>query len=227
MWLSIVAVVLAVVLPLGIERFRRPKLICVWAEPQPVNDDWYIHLQVINKPVPFPLGLLLMRNTATTCRARMTFHGTSIKGELATWPEKPDPMTLILMPDTTYAYVFDPTKLEERFKMDLEPNKEGEAIIVAIKGDDEAAFAIGKASYLDAWNQGRRAPQLILLPGEHRLTVDVSAGSAKGHSEFIVRNMGSHRKDLSIEEFTPEHPATHARLTDAVKRRWAARARSG
>ncbi len=79
MGLSIVAVVLAVVLPLGIVRFRRPELICVWAPPEPVIDDWCIHLRIINKPIPFPFGLLLMRNTATACQARLTFHWTSIR----------------------------------------------------------------------------------------------------------------------------------------------------
>jgi hypothetical protein len=227
MFLSIVAVVLAVVLPLGIERLKRPKLVCAFAAPAPVNDDWYIHVQVINKPIPFPFGLLMLRNTATGCQARLTFQGTSIRGVPASWPAKPDAWTLVLKPDAPpedmYAYVFDPMKLEQRFRMDVEPSKEGEAIIIALKGDDEPAYAISKASYLDAWRNALRAPQLMLSPGEHKLTVDVAAGSVEGRGEFIVRDVGRARNELSIEQVSPEHPASTAALPEYLKRRKAAR----
>jgi hypothetical protein len=74
MALAVVAVVIAVVLPLAIEWIKKPRFVLLAADPTRVNDDRYIHVRIVNKPIGGLLGKLLLRNTATGCHASLTFE---------------------------------------------------------------------------------------------------------------------------------------------------------
>ena len=119
-------------------------------------------------------------------------------------------MTLVVLPDAPpeqrCQYFFDSTKLEARFRKDVEPNKEGEAIIIAIKAMRKRVR--DRQGQLPR-SLGSRAPGgTVQAPRRSALAHrGLSAGSSKGRGEFIIRNVGTDRKGLSIEPMPRAAPS--------------------
>ena len=109
-------------------------------------------------------------------------------------------MTILLDASGSPVQVFDITKLEQSFRLDLSPSETGEAVAVALKFNNEpSAYALSKASYLEPAAGPLRSPKLELPGDEYRLTVRVEAGGVRAAADFRVRNRDSTLDGFSIQ----------------------------
>jgi hypothetical protein len=195
---SLVAVIVAIVVPYGIEKSRRPVLSIEVGDEAPADGPlghWkYLHVRVVNAPLQGRRSTWLLRNTATGCKANLTFEelGTGrrpVQHEPARWSGLPEPT--------------DPRQFPASYRFDLSPDENGEAIGVAIKHEGmRSAFAFSAKSYL-----AQQPPMFCFhefeLPGEeYRLTVTVAAGGVTVSSDFRLRNYGTTRRDFTLEPWS-------------------------
>lgn len=196
--IGVFGIVVAIGLPLEIERRKRPSFAFDIAEPTILGDVKYLHVKIINRPLT---GRWLLRNTATGCVASLNYEAPPIgDGEHrpwavpARWSAKAEPWTPVDM-HGVIERVYDDTKLANCFHMDLEPSESGEVIIAAIKHANESvAYALSTASYGPTSDGELRAADLALSGKEYKLTVAVEAGGLKCNADFRVNNGAGHEE---------------------------------
>jgi hypothetical protein len=217
--LGFIAIFLAIAVPLGIERLKRPSFDFAVADPgcsdtgDPGGPLKYLNVTVFNDPIIGPL----LRNTATGCIASLTYSELSATAPPpllvpARWSARPEPDD-------------NPRMLEQAFHLDLEPSDQGAVIPVAMKyAKDPEAYAVSRASYEpDAYNNGQRATGLALRGRDYKLTVAVEAGGLKRNADFRLYNHGGH-DGFRLVMLALEHPASRAALSDYLKYRKQVRA---
>jgi hypothetical protein len=162
----------------------------------------FLHVRIVNEPLK---SRWLLRNTATGCRASLSFAevGTGrrpVQHEPARWAATPEPLSLFPSTGGTAA-IFDITKLPQSYRLDLSPGEAGEAVTVAVKHEGhESAFAFNADSYQAEGTAPRHCVAKFELPGdEYRLTVRVEAGGLHASADFRMRNYGGHVADFRIE----------------------------
>lgn len=205
---TLVAVLVAIAVPLWIESRRRPKLMLELGEPAIGHGGAFkfLHARIINEPLE---SKWLLRNTATGCRASLSFEelGTGkrpVQHAPARWAATAEPLSIFPSAGGTASSIFDITKLPQSYRFDLSPDEGGEAITVALKHEGQSsAFAFNGESYLAGAAAARYALPKFELPGdEYRLTVRVAAGGLHAERDFRLRNYGSKMDDFVLEPWT-------------------------
>lgn len=194
--IGVVGIIVAICVPLVIERLKRPSFAFRVAEPSHIGSVKYLHVAIINRPLT---SKWLLRNTATGCTASLSYESLPIGsgehrpwGAAARWSAKAEPWTPLVV-NGRIERLYDDTKLNNCFHMDLEPSDRGEVVIAAIKhADDKAAYALSTDSYGPDSDGELRAPSLVLPGPEYKLTVVVEAGGRKCPGDFRVRNGDGH-----------------------------------
>jgi hypothetical protein len=189
--ISFLAVIVAIVVPLAIERARRPDLHVDKAHDanarhlNPVAR--IVHVQVTNRP---RTGWL-QRDTANGCKVDISFRSRS-DGKVTTmqgrWSATPQPLD---------RGVFDNERVPQTLRFDLPPDDAGEVIPIAIKRDgDVNAFGFTSESYADP---ALSLPSLALPDEAYDVDVRAHAGPVEARETFVLKNSGTAHRDLHLE----------------------------
>lgn len=194
--ISFLAVVVAIGLPLLIERAKWPELRLDKADDSnarhlsPVAR--FVHVRVTNQPLGGWRGRLLQRNTANGCKVEITFRSESdgkVTPMPGRWSGTPQPLTL---------GVFDNEKVPQSLRFDLPPDEQGEVVAIAIKRDgDTNAYGFTSYSYADPT---MCLPSLALPDEEYDVDVRAHAGPVEARKSFALKNTGATHRDLHLSE---------------------------
>lgn len=195
--ISFLAVLVAIVVPLAIERTKWPELRLDKADDAnarhltPVAR--FVHVRVTNLPLDGWRGRWLLRNTANGCKVDITFRSrsdgkaTPMPGR---WSAAPQPLTL---------GVFDNEMVPQSLRFDLPPDEQGEVVAIAIKRDGNAS-AFGFTSYSYADPRTLSLPGLALPDEEYDVEVRAHAGPVEARRSFVLKNTGTTHRDLHLGE---------------------------
>jgi hypothetical protein len=136
----VVAVLVAVTIPLLIEATRRPSL-SIRRGSDLDDDHWrVVHVRILNEPIPGLRGRLLLRHSAAGCEVRMTLRSRSDEKEmpsiLCKWSAAPEPLEHVVR-ENALESVPDAQKIGSATRYEVQPGGEGEPVAVAIKHDGE------------------------------------------------------------------------------------------
>lgn len=194
--ISFLAVLVAIVVPLVIERAKWPELRLGKADDanarhlSPVAR--FVHIRVTNLPIEGWLGRWLQRNTANGCKVEITLRSKSdgkVTPMPGRWSAAPQPLTL---------GVFDQERVPQSLRFDLPPDEQGEVVAIAIKRDGNAsAFGFTSFSYADPT---MCLPSLALPDEEYEVLVRAHAGPVETQRSFTLRNSGTTHRDLHLAE---------------------------
>ena len=194
--LGIVAVLIAVFVPMYVEWKRRPRLMVVYA---PDTEVWFggvpgdprlrtqiVQIRVVNKPMRgFPARWLLTHH-ALACRVEMRFlkDGLEVFPTLtARWSGTPQPLQtdwqLIQVANVGQVPVpvsaFNREAVPQTLRFDLPPDRDGEVVAVALKVEAHAdAFGFSSESYA---HSDLEHPAWKLGPGEYEVEIQARVGS--------------------------------------------------
>lgn len=201
--MGLLAILIAIVLPLWIEWRKRPEL-SVQLSANADRDDprWRIvHVRAVNAPIPGRLGRYLLRNDATGCEARVELRSRSGAAHIpfgGKWSATPEPLQTHVLNGRVVEF-WDPQKLPAALVCAVPPTDRGQAIAVAIKhGGETAAYGFGPDLYRSPQPAPLRTPALALSDPEYDVTVTVTAGQIKAEGRFVLYNRGTDRDDLEL-----------------------------
>lgn len=188
--LGLVLAVAAILLAVGMERLKRPRLAIhasTWARSGAVA--WtFATVRIVNRPLSKAFSWILVRQIAAGCRVTIEYRALGqqalvlpqIQGR---WSSRPEPW--IIQPSSGQIHVaYDPAKATESTRLDLAPSDDGEEVAVAILKQNGAAFAWSPDSYA---YPGFEHPQLVLQRGEYEVTVQAQAGGVSTSARFRLQ----------------------------------------
>ena len=218
--LGLAGILLALAVPLLVEYSRRPVLRIELGEDvteRGAEPRWrMVHVRVLNEPLAGWRGRWLLRNAATSCRVTISFESGSSRSRVTMagrWAASAEPRSLIGGPpevpieyyniDPARAGIprielpFDPTKVPQTLRLDLDADESGEPVPVAIKfGGDNDAYGFTSESY--AYSDARM-PELRLAGREYNVDVEARTGAIIARRRFRLRNGGQAETDLQLE----------------------------
>ena len=199
--LGLIGIAAAILVPLGIERFKRPVLGIDRSDdlnytPPGMPPRRMVHIRVRNEPITGWPARLLLRNVATGCRVSVRFTSRSDGVSLhidGRWSAAPEPLRWETAAGGT---VFAAELVPSGFRLDVQPGAD-EVVAVALKDDgDASAFAFGQWSY--------RVPDLKLKPwwelphDEYDVEVVARAGGIEARRSFVLHNAGTTAGGLKL-----------------------------
>jgi hypothetical protein len=199
--ISVVAIGLAIWLPLWIEKTKRPLLSIEWAEDANRRDPpafRIAHVRVVNAPLTGRRGRWLARNSADGCEVRFTIASESDGRAVAfrgKWDARPEPIQPLVV-GGQIVEILNPQLREQGFVLDVPPGPAGASLAVAIKHDGEKqAYGYGPSIY----EQGNlRADDLRLDDDDYRVDVTVVAGGSEATATFVLTNAGTNATGLML-----------------------------
>jgi hypothetical protein len=199
---AVVGILVAIAIPLEIERRKRPSLTIERADdlnaPAP-NPFRLAHLRVTNQPLAGKLGKLLLRNAATGCRVDVVFKSRSDGKETyipGRWSGLAEPLELHVLPTGQFARTYRQEAVPPTLVLDLSPDPAGHHVGIAIKRDgDRSAYAFTSESYAVST---MCLPRLELSDTEYDVIVRVHAGQVTRSKRFVLRNDGTAYTGLSL-----------------------------
>lgn len=199
--LGVLAVVLAIFVPLAVEWGRRPRLRIERGREVDRDPHWRIvHIHVVDKPLGGLFANFLLRNPATGCHVTMELvsrSGASRVISRGKWSARSEPFAIVPVvapnirrsrprawrsfvrprrrrPHAALAQVFDPERLPQTLTLDVSPSTVGEPVAVAIKHDGDAqAYAFDPEIYVFG---NLRNPAFALPDKAYDVTVTAHAG---------------------------------------------------
>jgi hypothetical protein len=200
--LGLVAVALAVAVPLSVEWARRP---CLRIERgSDANHDPYwriVHVHVFNEPLRGRLAKYLLRNPAAGCRVTMEFVSRSDGSRVSArgkWSARSEPFAIVPVGPAKLGQLFDPERLPQTMTLDVSPSAAGEPVAVAIKHNGDAqAYAYDPEIYA----HGNLRNDVFALPHEaYDVTVTAQAGEIPSEPcRLVLYNAGTAYRDLRLE----------------------------
>jgi hypothetical protein len=189
-FLSILAVVLALGVPLFVEHRRRPRLRVELAPDSTFggHDDPYkrpasrlVHVRIVNEPMKGPWSRWLLTNHAISCKVTIKFlrNGVQVFDPIpGRWSSTPQPLQVdfgivngFLLPITRYNQEAVPQTL----RFDLPPDPAGEVVAFAMKVQRrKSAYAFSSESYQ---HPGLEHPDWRLPLGDYEVEIQAYAGS--------------------------------------------------
>jgi hypothetical protein len=185
--LGLIGVLLALSVPLTIERLRRPRLRIERADDVNAEDPdsnfafRLLHIRVVNEPLGRWLTRWLLRNSATGCRVQIRFVSQSDQSVVkmaGRWTATGQPLTH----DNKYDANLVPQTL--RFDVPADPAGEQLGIAVKIDGEDDA-YGFTSASY---GAPGFQLAKLRLPHQAYRVDVEARAGGITATKTFLLDN---------------------------------------
>lgn len=189
--IGVVLATLALALPIGIERLRRPRLVVRAGEWSPREDlPWeFVVIGVANEPLTGFLGHLFTRQSAEGCEVSLTFTREGIiKPPIyrlpARWSGHPEPYRLtpagVSGGQPRLVPMFDHALVPPSYRWDVAPTGRPEEVAVAVRRDGEAhAFSAESYAY-DRWRKG----EWKLEPGNYQVAVRAGAAGAEAARTF-------------------------------------------
>ena len=205
--LGIVAVIVAVAVPVYVEWKRRPRLLVVHA---PELEVWFggdgkadlrprtqmVHVRVVNEPmIGFPAKWLLT-HYAVACEVQMRFlsEGSEFFPSVAgRWSGTPQPIQtdwhVVPFEDGSQQFVstsgFNQEAVPPTLRYDLPPHPDGQVVAVALKVEaHEDAYAFSSESYA---HPDLEHPSWKLPPGTYIVEIQASAGSEIKSPTLVVK----------------------------------------
>lgn len=216
MWSTVIEIVLgalvAIIITILIEYWRRPQLSIEIAAPidaeysyEHVKNARFILVKVVNAPLPKFLRWM-SRNSAIQCNGTITFHyldGQPVYQRVmpTRWSTSPEPIASRFEVDGKVFSFIDPTKIEMRSRIDIQPGESENLGVVAKFDDDEECFGWSNENYFTKplW----RHPDWKLKPDRYLTKVTIYSAGEKVYKVFrLVNNV--RRKDTRLE---PKHPS--------------------
>jgi hypothetical protein len=189
---SVVGILVAIGIPLEIERRKRPALKIERSDDLNVLGDnpfRIVHLRVTNQPLGGRLGKLLLRNSATGCRVDVTFKSRSDGREThiaGRWSAHAQPLERHALRSGELAEIFHPEAVPPTLILDLSPDPAGQTLGIAIKrAGARSAFAFTSESYAD---RSMCPPNYELADTEYDVIVRAHAGPISESARFVLRN---------------------------------------
>jgi hypothetical protein len=203
-WIGVAAVAIAIVVPLGIEAAKRPRLRIEKGEHVDHSDEpprWRIvHVRVVNEPIRGPIGKLLLRNSAPGCEVSIWMKSRRddkrLECLLGKWSATPEPLQRVQSGDSLIA-IADRQKIGAATRYDVQPGGHGEPVAIAIKHDgDSEAYAYGIELYFGTG--ALRNPELALPDPEYEVYVEAVAGQRRTAEWFRLLNTGTDYNGLTV-----------------------------
>lgn len=210
----VVGAVIAILLAVGIENLRRPKLSLQiestpidshYSNQHPAVDSRYVRVCLKNTGLP-KWARWMLRSPALQCRGTITFHhldGQNVFGRAMAvrWSGSPQPIPLEAITDDNRRFqIFDPMRLTLDSRIDVYPG-EHEILDVAVRHDAEPeCYGWNNEAYLQphVW----RTPGWRLPPGRYLVKVVVVSSGQKCEGVFRLIN-DVNRSDFRLEPAQP------------------------
>lgn len=140
-----------------------------------------------------------MRNTATSCKATVTFKSMSDSKTLdvpGRWSATPEPLSWFPTGAGTYQD-YDLAKVPQTLRFDLPPDPDGEVVGIAIKLDGESeAYAFTSESYEDPHQF--HVPRFKLPDKEYAVSVVVRSAGIATSAQLNLENRGTALTGLTL-----------------------------
>lgn len=208
---SIIAVIIAILLPFVVERLKLPNLE-IYPQREDVrkeSDHWIYHLVVKNKKRKH-LGSLVQRSTATQCVAGIEFidkvSGKSIHQIIGKWATQPNPISfpwVVWTPDKPQGVpLLDATKVPVAQTTDIGFKERPLDIVIKYRGE-KSCYAFDPWKFL----QWKEDPNCKIDTDECILKVEIRADNMPLPivKKFILLNKGTELEDVLIIPFTKKH----------------------
>jgi len=195
--LSILALIAAFVIPLGIDRFKQPQ-IDVIRQPHGVGDEHgfrILHVQVYNRPhIRWPVRWVQVA-PLYAARVHLSYFRSGqrlFNDVVGIWSDRPRPLL---------GGNYDPERASEAEVVDLFARDQPWSVPVAIKfAKQDVAYGFRAQSYRYG-NPGGDPDLQIPANAEVELVVRVVGGSPKQpRYRFLIRNFGSQLQQFEILE---------------------------
>jgi hypothetical protein len=201
---GILLAAVALVVAVGIEWLKRPHLevrATQWQPKLPVP--WvFAAVEVHNRPLMWPVRLLLTRNSAQGCEVTLEFRrqgqkALAIPEVAARWSGHPEPIKSEPVIKTSkssgggavevgFLLQYDPTMVPATLRFDVPAGEGGQEVAVAVLRDDGTAHAWGAESYaFPAWKN----PNWALERQVYEVTVKVRASGIATSRRFVLDNL--------------------------------------
>ncbi len=210
----ILGALIAVMITIGVENLRRPRLSMFIEQPPydpsypsvpipaPAKNARFLRVMLGNKPLAF-WARWMERAPALQCRATITFreeHQNATERTMTgRWSSTPQPIPVPIM-DLSGGVQFriiDIDKMAADYRIDVYPG-ESERLDIAAQFDDESdCYGWNNESYFS--NPPWRNANLRLAPGNYLVTATVSSSGRKLTQNFRLRNTGN-RMTFSLEQ---------------------------
>ncbi len=202
--ISFVSVIVAIALPLIIEKLKSPNLeIYPQREDLKKEDDhWWYHLIVKNKKRETKIGSLVQRNVATQCQAFIEFidkeSGRPLHQIIGKWGTQPNPISFQIMmrgTELNVGRIVDETKIPTAQTTDIGFRERSLDIVIKYRGE-KACYALDPWAF-DNW---RADPKCKMETDEYILEVKVMADNMAKPTvrRFILKNKGTELEDVKI-----------------------------
>jgi hypothetical protein len=207
-----IGAIVAVLIAVGVEYLRRPKLrltietpICDIDYPpgRPAHHARHLRLKLVNEPLP-AWAQWMVRAPALQCRGSISFHhldGQNVFGREMNvrWAGSPQPVPIqAFMQDGTQIQIVDPMRMTLESRIDVYPGeKEGELLDVAGRFDvDGECYGWNNETYFCStpW----RNPDWSLPHGRYLVKVSIRSSGQKCLGVFRLIN-DVPRKDCRLE----------------------------
>ena len=207
----ILGAVVSIVITIGVESLRKPRLSLEISEPtditydnRPAKSARFLGLELINKPLP-KIFRWLQRNAAVQCHGTIEFYhldGQNVFGRAMPirWSGSPEPVPMLLAVGDQKIVVADPARFTLTPRIDVHPG-EKERLDVAAKFDDESeCYGWSNESYFS--NPVWRNPNWRLPAGRYLVKVTVISSGERISGLFRLINDVS-QKDFRLEPSLP------------------------
>ena len=198
--LGLIAVLVAIAVPLLVEKKKRPRLLIERADDanSPLGFR-IVHIKVINQPLTGRLARWLVPNEATSCRVDISFRSLSdgqVTNIAGRWSGTAEPFVIVPTPGGLVR-TFDPSMVPETLRFSLAADAVGEALGIAIKQDgDTEAYAFTSASY--AAPDTRRLVEYQLPDSAYEVIAIARTGQIETRRMFRLENQGPSHTGLDL-----------------------------
>jgi hypothetical protein len=161
-------------------------------------------VEIHNRPLRWPLRLLVTRNSADGCEVTLEFRrqgekALAISEVPARWSGHPQPIRSVPVIKTSessgggavevdFLPHYDPTMVPGTLRFDVPATEAGQEVALAVLREDGTAHAWGAESYAyPAWKN----PNWALERRRYEVTVKVRASGISTSARFILDNLAS------------------------------------
>jgi len=202
---GLAGIVLAIVVPFGIERLKRPELAIRLGKK--VLDGprgfCFVHGELLNLPRKGVLGGLIERSAATSCTVQIRFLDPATRKELLSlsgkWSRAPEPLLPVVV-GSQVQHVFDTSKIPLTERIHIPPGEDGDPFAVALKrtGPREA-FGFNGSSYMHPdWLN----PDYKLASSDVIVETVATSGSISARATFRLQTTGPNAADIELRQLS-------------------------
>jgi len=207
----VLGAVIAIVLTITVETWRKPKLALSIAVPvdmeyqdRPAKNARFLLIECKNRPLPW-FARWMSRSAALQCHGTVSFHhldGQNVFGRSMPirWSGSPEPAPSQIILGDQRGFLIDPQKITVESRVDIYPGEKAR-LDVAVKLDDESeCYGWSNLSYFSSpiW----RNPDWKLNSGRYLVKVTVTSAGEQCSDVFRLIN-DVQRRDCRIEKAMP------------------------